>query len=59
MTDDATNFHDGSVGSDGLRFAGRIDEVRIGDHVFASDEVESLWELPGDAAHNRRVGTGG
>ena len=43
MMDDSTVFHDGNAGGDGYGFAGRMDDVRIYDRVFASDEVENLW----------------
>ena len=41
--DDTTVFHNGKQGGDGFGFAGLIDDVRIYDRVFASDEVEDLW----------------
>ena len=41
--DDTTVFHNGKQGGDGFGFAGLIDDVRIYDRVFASNEVEDLW----------------
>jgi hypothetical protein len=43
MMDDATLFHDGNAGGDGYGLVGRLDDVRIYDRVFASDEIDNLW----------------
>jgi hypothetical protein len=43
MMDDTTVFHDGKATGDGYGFAGLMDDVRVYDRIFSSDDVEDLW----------------